>query len=452
MTLRSRLVVATTVAVVIAVLLASVAAYVASRNALLVSVDGTLQSAVDGILSHHSVAGTNVNGVGYQLVTAQGDNLTGGDLPVTPAVLAVAGGRQQAFYADTDVHGTPERELVVRANDLLTTLAGPEVVDVALQVSLPLTAVDGQLGHLGIVLAVVAMSGVALAIVLGLLVARTALVPLDELTRSVEDVATTSDVSQRLDPGGQDELGRLGRAFNRLLAALERSRDSQRQLVLDAGHELRTPLTSLRTNMEVLRRIDELPAGDREVLVSDVLTQLEELTQLVSGLSELARGDHAEQEPGTFRLDQLVEDVAALAVTHGRPRGIQVAVHTEPTWVRGRRDRVTRAVGNLLDNALKWSPEGGTVEISCARGEVVVRDHGPGIPAEDMPHVFDRFYRSASARSLPGSGLGLAIVAQVAEADGGAVAAADAEGGGALMRFRLPLAQPPPGTPSDGET
>ncbi len=444
--------VAATVAVMFAVFLASIAAYVVARNALLQAVDGTLQSTANSILSEHQIAGPNANGVGFQLVNAHGDVLTTyGDLPITPQVRAVAGGHSGPYFTDVEADGVRQRELVVSAKYLIQTVSGPELVPVALQVSLPLTGVDDQLRNLGEVLVVVAVLGVLVAVGLGWLVARTALVPLDDLTQSVESVATTTDVSLRLDPGGPDELGRLRRAFNRLLAALERSRDAQRQLVLDAGHELRTPLTSLRTNLEVVRRFDELNPEDREVLVSDVLTQLEELTQLVSGLSELARGEYAEQAPSVFRLDQLVEDMAALAVTHGRARAIHVAVTSRPTWVRGRRDRITRAVGNLMDNALKWSPEGGTVDITCADGEVVVRDHGPGIPPQDMAHIFDRFYRSADARALPGSGLGLAIVAQVAETEGGSVTADRAEGGGALMRFRVPVAGPPPLVPAEDE-
>jgi len=263
-------------------------------------------------------------------------------------------------------------------------------------------------------------------------------------------VAETTDVSKRLDPGGADELGRLRRAFNHLLSALERSRESQRQLVLDAGHELRTPLTSLRTNLEVVRRLDELSPDEREVLVDDVLTQLEELTTLVGDLSQLARGEQRQAPSAPLRLDRLVEDAVTVATTHGRGRDVRFSLRTEPVWVEGQRERLTRAVGNLLDNALKWSPDGAEVEVYCVGGAVTVRDHGPGIAPDDLPHIFDRFYRAPAARALPGSGLGLAIVAQVAEAEGGAITASNADGGGAVLQLALPPTPAPDGV-GDGD-
>ena len=209
----------------------------------------------------------------------------------------------------------------------------------------------------------VALIGVLLAVVLGWLVARTALVPLNSLTDAVEDVAETTDVSRRLTPGGPDELGRLRRTFNRLLEALESSRRAQSQLVLDASHELRTPLTSLRTNLEVIRRVDELSAEDRSVLVDDVLVQLQELTDLVGDLAELARGDQEPAAREPLRLDLLVRDQVAVQNTHGRTKDVQFDLQAEPCWVSGHADRLSRAVGNLLDNARKWSPPGQPVSV-----------------------------------------------------------------------------------------
>jgi two-component system sensor histidine kinase MprB len=294
-------------------------------------------------------------------------------------------------------------------------------------------------------LGAVALAGVALAIVLGLLVARTALVPLNSLTDTVEDLAETTDVSQRLSPGGPDELGRLRRAFNRLLEALDSSRRAQSQLVLDSSHELRTPLTSLRTNLEVIRRVDELSPEDRSVLVDDVLVQLQELTDLVGDLAELARGDYQPTTREPLRLDLLVGDAVAVQSTHGRSTGVTFDLHAEACWVEGHADRLSRAVGNLLDNARKWSPPGRSVDVRCREGEVVVHDQGPGISDEDLPHVFDRFYRSPSARGLPGSGLGLAIVAQVVKAEGGTIVAENDPSGGARMSMKLPTVPCPDG-------
>jgi two-component system, OmpR family, sensor histidine kinase MprB len=453
-TFRTRLVLAAAVAVVIAVLAASVASYFAARNSLISSVDDNLASTANAALAQGRLELGASSGLAVQIVAPRGVivfSSFSNALPVDTAVRNVAQGSGQPYYASETVHKVDYRVYTVHLDPGTRVSGGflgpTEVLPAggALQLATPLTGVDDQLGTLGLVLSLVALVGVAVAALLGWLVGRTALVPLNDLTSSVEDVAQTTDVSRRLDPGGPDELGRLRRAVNHLLAALERSREAQRQLVLDAGHELRTPLTSLRTNLEVVRRLEELPPDERDVLVDDLLTQMQELTNLVGDLSELARGEQRLAPAAPLRLDRLVEDAVALATTHARSLDIHYHLRAEPTWVRGQRERIMRAVGNLLDNALKWSPGGGTVEVWCADGLVAVRDHGPGIAPEDLPHVFDRFYRAPSARALPGSGLGLAIVAQVAEAEGGSVTATNADGGGAAFRLQLPTIPPPEG-------
>ena len=451
MTFRTRLVMATTAAVVVAVMAAAGAAYFASRDALLSSVDDSLTAAANRILTaQQRVDLTDTFGIQPQIVTADGYQVLSGNLPVDAAVMAVATGRTDRYFANVTVGGAQLRELVVHLQSG-TGLFSPSIGPVqlyaggALQLAAPVTGVDNQLGQLGLTLALVAVAGIALAAALGWLVGRAALGPLDSLTARVEALARTTDVSERLEPGGPDELGRLRRAFNRLLAALDRSREQQRQLVLDAAHELRTPLTSLQTNLEVVRRFEELPTEDRQVLVDDVLTQLQELTHLVADLAELSRGEQPHQQGDLLRLDHLVEEAVVVARTHGRPRHVDFDLSSSPTWVVGRPDRITRAVGNLLDNALKWSPDGSTVEVGCTGGTVRVRDHGPGIDEQDLPHIFDRFYRAPASRGLPGSGLGLAIVAQVAEAEGGWVSAGSAAGGGALLTLGFPVAPPPAG-------
>ena len=452
MTFRTRLVLAAAVAVVIAVLAASVASYFAARNSLINSVDVDLATTANTALEQGHLQLGASSGLAVQIVTPTGaivySSLTG-NLPVDADVKSVARGDSPPYYTSETVQKVDYRVYVVHlapGTRVSGGFFGPAEVLTsggALQLATPLTGVDDQLGTLGLVLSLVALGGIALALLLGWLVGRTALVPLNDLTSSVEEVAETTDVSRRLDPGGPDELGRLRRAVNHLLAALERSREAQRQLVLDAGHELRTPLTSLRTNLEVVRRLEELPPEERDVLVDDLLTQMQELTNLVADLSELARGDQRLAPPAPLRLDRLVEDAVVLASSHARLRDIHYDLRSEPTWVRGQRERIMRAVGNLLDNALKWSADGGTVEVWCSGGLVAVRDHGPGISPEDLPHVFDRFYRAPSARALPGSGLGLAIVAQVAAAEGGSATATNAEGGGAAFRLQLPTVPPP---------
>jgi two-component system, OmpR family, sensor histidine kinase MprB len=451
-TFRTRLVLAAAIAVVIAVLAASVASYFAARNSLINSVDVDLATTANTALEQGHLQLGASSGLAVQIITPTGtvvySSLTG-NLPIDASVKSVAAGNSPPYYTTETIQKVQYRVYVVHLDPgtrVSVGFFGPSEVLTsggALQTATPLTGVNDQLGTLGLVLSLVALGGIALALLLGWLVGRTALVPLNDLTSSVEEVAETTDVSRRLDSGGADELGRLRRAVNHLLAALERSREAQRQLVLDAGHELRTPLTSLRTNLEVVRRIDDLPPPERGVLVDDLLTQMQELTNLVADLSELARGEQRLDPPAPLRLDQLVEDAVALATSHARSRNVRYDMRSEPTWIRGQRERIMRAVGNLLDNALKWSPDGESVEVWCSGGLVAVRDHGPGIAPEDLPHVFDRFYRAPSARALPGSGLGLAIVAQVAAAEGGSATATNAEGGGAAFRLQLPTVPPP---------
>jgi two-component system sensor histidine kinase MprB len=238
---------------------------------------------------------------------------------------------------------------------------------------------------------------------------------------------------------GRDELARLGGSFNTMLGALEASREAQRQLVADASHELRTPLTSTRANVELLARAPDLPAHEREQIVGDVCGQLAELTVLVGDLVDLARPDAGPVgEREAVRLDLLVTDAVRAARPHAREH--ELRLHAEPCVVDADPSRLHRALRNLLDNAVKYSPPGEPIDIAVADGRVVVRDHGPGIAAEDLPHVFDRFYRAPDARGLPGSGLGLAIVRQVAEAHDGDVCAEAADGGGARLTFALPVA------------
>jgi two-component system sensor histidine kinase MprB len=448
------LVVVAAIAVVLAVFAASAASYFAAKNSLIGSIDGTMQATASAAVhSHHAlpqVGSTGISGLDYQYVASTGELIERTSvLPssaITSHIVDVARGTTSSYFADTTIGTVPYREYAVHL-DAVTFITSyglrRRVPNVALVIVSPLTGVDHQLLDLRLTLAGVACVGIVLALVLAWLIGRTSLAPLHELTAAVEEVAATTDVSRRLDPGGPDELGRLRRAFNHLLSALERSQEAQRQLVLDAGHELRTPLTSLRTNLEVVRRLEELSPDEREVLVDDLLTQINELTTLVGDLSELARGSQRQIVPSLLRLDRLVDDAVAIATTHGRLRDISFTVSTAPTWVLAQRDRLNRAVGNLLDNALKWSPPGGVVEVDCREGVVTVRDHGPGIAPEDLPHVFDRFYRASTARALPGSGLGLAIVAQVAQDEHGAVWAGPAPGGGAMFRLQLPAVAPP---------
>ncbi|MFI2505139.1 ATP-binding protein [Streptomyces sp. NPDC018972] len=262
------------------------------------------------------------------------------------------------------------------------------------------------------------------------------------LTHTAEAVARTRRLGIQVPVAGYDEVGRLGRAFDRMLGRLAQSEEDQRRLVQDAGHELRTPLTSLRTNISLLRRIDELPPGTREELVADLTQEARELTDLVNELVDLAAGQSDTEPPQRVDLTDIAEDVAGLA---RRRTGREIVVHASgDTTTDGRPGMLTRAVSNLVENAVKFDRDGrGPVEIHVAGParpgtvRVEVRDRGPGIADDDLTRVFDRFYRAADARSLPGSGLGLSIVREIALAHGGAPYAFRREGGGTVTGFTV---------------
>jgi two-component system, OmpR family, sensor histidine kinase MprB len=301
------------------------------------------------------------------------------------------------------------------------------------------------LGRLGLVLFSFGALGVLIAGIAGWIVARNGLRPVRQLTSNVEQIAHTQDLTPLI-VEGDDEIARLATAFNQMLIALATSRDRQRQLVADAGHELRTPLTSLRTNLDLLAQADDggpgqpgevgLPPHAREELLADVRAQIEELTTLVGDLVELARDE---------RTSMIVEDVdlaevidRALSRVRRRAPSLTFDVATMPWWVRGDPTELERAVTNLLDNAAKWSPPDGVVTVTLRDGRLGVADAGPGIASKDLPHVFERFYRSEESRGLAGSGLGLAIVHQVAQRHSGTVEAGRSAAGGALVAMTLP--------------
>jgi two-component system, OmpR family, sensor histidine kinase MprB len=452
-TFRARLVLAATVGVAIAVLLACSAAWKVSRDSLVGSVDDQLVQSAQAVAAHDIIEGAGAIGAVLQVTAPDGTVLAhtiSVSLPVSGSVLKVATGSKDAYFSTISVGGQVLRQLV-------TPLPAEQRIGAegpggdaaigqttALQLAVPLGGVNRQLRHLEAWLIAIAALGVLIAAGLGLLVARTAIRPLNQVTEEIEDMATSEDLSHRIDEGGADELGRLRRTFNEMISSLEKSQDQQRQLVLDGSHELRTPLTSLKTNVQVLGRIEELDPESRTQLLADIEAQLDELNHLVGDLTQLARGQRQSAPPARFALDALVEDLVTTAATHARTRNLSIESHLDACEVVAREDRVGLAIGNLLNNAIKWSPEGGTIEVSCRNGTVVVRDHGPGIDAEDLPKVFDRFYRSKAARAMPGSGLGLAIVAQVAAEEHGTVEASNAPDGGAVLRFSLPAARPGP--------
>ena len=443
MSFRARLTLAAAAAVAVAVVGASAATYGLVRSELRGQVDETLRERARDLPPRLDIIGDpsgeqflglrpeRFGGVTVftQLVREDGVAITSrdavGSLPVSERALAAAqGGANGPFFEDANVQDTHVRVLTI-----------PLGQGYAVQVARSLDEVDSVLSRVTRWLIGLALAGIALAAGLGLLVARAVLAPVQQLTRTAEEVSETRDLSRRIDASGTDELSRLAGTFNTMLGALEESARAQRQLVSDASHELRTPLTSLRTNIEVLARDDAMAPIDREALLRDVTEQLTEMTALIAELVELARGDQTPADPEDVRLDLLTAGVIE-RTRRNRP-GATITPVLEESMIRGVPATIERAISNLLDNAAKWSPPGGEVEVNVRDGEVVVRDHGPGIDADDLPFVFDRFYRAPSARGLPGSGLGLAIVRQVAEQHGGTVTAEPAEGGGTRIRLTL---------------
>ena len=374
-----------------------------------------------------------------QVLAADGDRVGGSAtvvLPVDDLDRAVAAGALASARRNIRVDGVAYRMLTTSQG------AGPGAV----QVARSLSETDRVLDSLRNLTIVATTLVVALAAGVGWLIARQVTRRLARLTGVAEEVAATGRLDVPVPVGGSDEAGRLGTAFNEMLTALGRSRDAQQRLVQDAGHELRTPLTSLRTNVSVLRRHETLAPETRTRVIEDLDAETRELTGLVNELVELATDARDDEPAQRVELAPLVERVAERA---RRRTGRLIAVTADGSVVEGRPQALERAVSNLLDNAAKFdAPDPGQaeghppIEVEVAAGRVEVRDRGPGIPDDDLDHVFDRFHRAVGARSRPGSGLGLAIVRDIVESHRGTVSAANRPGGGAVVGFTLPLASP----------
>jgi len=430
--LRLTLVAAGVVAVVVA--LACVTTYFVMRHELQSQLDGSLRSTATAVKNNGGRISEEDYGGNFVEVIDNSGGVVGTSqrrlLPPDPRAVSVAQAASPSYYRDITVQGFQLREYVVPATD---NALG--IVDEAVIVVRSLQEMNRALERLRVILILVSLGAIAAAAVGGAVVSGATLAPVRRLTDAAERIAETGEPSERVPEGGHDELAALGASFNTMLAALEESLETQRRFVADASHELRTPLTSLQTNIDVLRGDIELEPEQRQRLLDDLHRESQEMRGLIAGLLELARGG-AQVEKEKFQFDELVEGT----VERARDRFPAVeweAERLEPTVVDGYRDRMERAVWNLLENAGKWSGDGGSVEVSLAGGELRVRDHGPGFADEDRPLVFERFYRSAAARAMPGAGLGLAIVREVAEAHGGTVVAENARDGGAVVRLSL---------------
>ncbi len=442
-TLAGRVTLLTTLAVALAVTTLAVGVYVTTRAQLQRQLDESLveraTSAASGqqlelLQSQFQISSVALGAADVRIAFVSEDGINTpidkeDPLDVGRPELDVARGRDAESVRTIDSGGTSYRVVAV-----------PSGTDgIALVIAQPLDEQERVLRRLGIVCLLVGIFGVLGAGLAGWAVARNGLRPVRRLTTEVETITRTEDLTP-LSIAGDDEIARLGTAFNQMLTALDASRDRQRRLVTDAGHELRTPLTSLRTNIDLLTMADlsdqELAPEVRAELLEDLAGQITELTTLIGDLTELARDEPLAPAVGTLDLSEVVET----AVSRVRRRAVTVTfdVDAERWWMVGESTSLERAVTNLLDNAAKYSPTGATVIVRLAHGVLVVDDEGPGIAPEDRARVFDRFWRSSEARSMPGSGLGLSIVRQVAERHAGTVHAEEAPGGGARMVLELP--------------
>ncbi|MET9292092.1 HAMP domain-containing sensor histidine kinase [Streptomyces sp. NPDC003077] len=463
--LRSRLAMLTAVAVAFAVAASAAACWLITRDRLVEQLDSTLTNVkvTDDYVRALDAACSGTARLDFptpytiQLVSPSGTTCTSPGksvIPAQPSDAAVAAGAMRSVVHTTRAKdGKEMRVFTVRYDNAVPDILGGGS-RMAVSVATPMNQVTDPLNQLALVLLIVAGIGVIGAATAGLWVARAGLKPVDRLTAAVEHVARTEDLTIRIPVDGEDEIARLSRSFNSMTAALASSRDLQQQLIADAGHELRTPLTSLRTNVDLLVRSErsgrQLPPDDRDALLTSVKAQMGELAALIGDLQELSRAPEAGPGGGAALRVVALHEIAGAALERARLRGpsLTLTASLDPWYVRAEPAALERAVVNLLDNAVKFSPAGGTVEVRLTNGELVVRDHGPGIPADELPHVFERFWRSPSARSLPGSGLGLSIVARTVHQSGGTVQlrpAADGDGMEAVLR--LPGAATPP--PSD---
>ncbi len=440
MSFRLRVTLFTAAAVAVAAIGASVAMYLVVQDQLINQVDQNLQAATAGpirgpggpfrrpsgdqmVSNRPEVFGQIINASG---TVVQGDG--GYSIPalVTAEVKDVAAGKAAEFRATATATDGSRVRIYVKP-----------IQGGAIEVVQELVLVDAALAQTRLLLIAFAAGAILLAAGLGALIGRAALAPVKRLTATVEEVTKTRDLSRRVAAQGRDELSRLGTSFDAMLGQLETSLRSQRQLVADASHELRTPLTSLRTNLELLERGQPTDPVERQQLLGDLVTQMERLTTLVGDLIEVARDEETPMPFEQLQLDEVVHEVVD-DVSFRYPK-VRFNVMSSPSSINGVKVRVARAITNLLDNAAKYSPPGATVDVTVANGEISVRDHGPGVAAEDASRVFDRFWRSNDARHLPGSGLGLSIVKDVAESHGGSVTLERPIDGGGGARFRLRL-------------
>jgi two-component system, OmpR family, sensor histidine kinase MprB len=455
--LRARLTLAGGGAVFVALAIASSVIYVEVRSKLHDQIDFSLsQSAQDVSAKWHSNAAFafRSDGSGFFQVVPRFGAVSNGGLSVTGAPVttiaaattapnsttlacedapkgilchdeSVANGQSRPYFRDLRFARVAMR---------LYTMRLPSSSDGLVRTLRPLTEANSTITRVRWLLFGLTLGGALAAALLGRLAANAVLRPVRALAGAVRDVSATRDLNQRIPVTGRDELASLAADFNAMLATLDESHQAQQQLIADASHELRTPLTAHRANIELLARPD-LPIERRQSVLGAAVRGIEELSTLVADLIQAARDGRSVDAREPLALDRLV--AAAVERAQHRAPELHFESRIESRRLVGARARLERAIDNVVDNAIKWSPPGGTIDVRLVDGTLTVRDHGPGIAEDDLPHVFDRFYRAASARALPGSGLGLAIVKQTVEDHGGRVDLANADDGGVLATLRF---------------
>ena len=456
--LQRRVAYLTTIAVALAVALTSVAGYVTLRISLYRALDAEMvQTATSlavvpvaqdirtlGGLTERALRAGNVS---VAAIRTDGETFYVPDerdhLVLGAKELAVA--RLQSGYS--------ARNGVTSGGDAYRIVAVPitDLGNYALVLGRPLQPTNDILSSLWLVLIIFGVAGVIIAAVVGAYVARSSLRPVRELSAAVEYVSVTKELTPITINAPAGDIAVLAESFNQMLQSLASSRERQARLIADAGHELRTPLTSLRTNIELLAADAEsgmLKQKDRIAILADVKAQLVEFTELIGDLVQLAR-DETASTPEALDFRNVVN--AALDRVRRRAHGLIFDVELNPFYVVGDSDTLERAITNLLDNAVKWSPPNGTIRVQLEGDRLRVADQGPGISEADMPFIFDRFYRGDTARQTSGTGLGLSIVAQTVAQHGGWVTAGRSAQGGAEFTIQLPgatsleaLTQPTP--------
>lgn len=433
--------------VALSVLVTGLGGYLASRLAAVNATDSALLQASRAALDRLGPSpdpadvdrflrtGSGVSTLVTVVVRADGDvvRVPGSDtLVVQGGDVAVAAGRSEArTHPAEDLAGNEYR---VRAAPV------GQATGLAVLVARPLATVQQILGALALALTGFGVAVLLAAWLVGRRVARAGIAPVRELITAVEDRAAAGAL-EPVRVTRDDELGRLAVAFNHLLDTIQVSRVQQSRFVADAGHELRTPLTSMRTNIELLTVDAEhamLSSGDRVTIMRDVRAQLIEFSELVSDLVGLTREDRTAADFDQVDLSGVIDEVVDRVSM--RSIGLAWSVDLEPTDLQGDADLLARAFTNMLDNAVKYSPPGGTVTVTLHDGELRIGDEGRGVTADEKPFVFDRFYRSEASRAAPGTGLGLSITYSVVRQHGGSVRVTDATGGGAVFVVTFPLA------------